>query len=143
MKDVLAEDLAAASILESVHEVADFIRLNGTWEGGTKELTREAKIDGVSPVIFGKYLAQHSMFLEKNGVRYSKVHLFWNAGDPGAYQPDDGMTPVTAIIRAAYSFHSRHCCHPYGEITGWLSARRIQAAALIMLPDGHELILSP
>lgn len=34
----------------------------------------EAGIDGVSPAVFGKYLAQHSMILEKNGVRYSKRH---------------------------------------------------------------------
>ena len=34
----------------------------------------KAGIDGVSPAVFGKYLAQHSMFLEKNGVRYSKRH---------------------------------------------------------------------
>lgn len=34
----------------------------------------EVGIDGVSPAVFGKHLAQHSMFLEKNGVRCSKRH---------------------------------------------------------------------
>ena len=35
---------------------------------------REAGIDDVSPAVYGKYLAQHSKFLERNGVRYSKRH---------------------------------------------------------------------
>lgn len=40
----------------------------------TGELMGEAGIDGVSPAVFGKYLAQLSMLPEKNGVRYSKRH---------------------------------------------------------------------
>lgn len=51
---------------------AIFIRSSCAWEGRTKELMGEPGIDSVSPTVFGKYLAQHSMFLEKNGVRYSK-----------------------------------------------------------------------
>ena len=74
VKDVPAEELAAASVPACIYEVADFIRSSGAWEGRTKELMEEAGIDGVSPAVFGKYLAQHSMFLEKNGVRYSKRH---------------------------------------------------------------------
>ena len=74
VKDVPAEELAAASVPRCIGEVADFIRHNGTWEGRTGDLMLEAGIQGVSPAVFGKYLAQHSMFLEKNGVRYSKRH---------------------------------------------------------------------
>lgn len=74
VKDVPAEELAVASVPACIYEVADFIRSNGTWEGRTKELMGEAGINGVSPAVFGKYLAQHSMFLEKNGVCYSKRH---------------------------------------------------------------------
>lgn len=74
VKDVPAEELAAASVPACIYEVADFIHSSGAWEGRTKELMEEAGIDGVSPAVFGKYLAQHSMFLEKNGVRYSKRH---------------------------------------------------------------------
>lgn len=74
VKDVPAEELAVASVPACVYEVAGFIRSSGAWEGKTKELMAEAGIDGVSPAVFGKYLAQHSIFLEKNGVRYSKRH---------------------------------------------------------------------
>lgn len=74
MKDVPAEELAVASVPACIYEVVDFIRSNGAWEGKTKELMREAGIESVSPAVFGKYLAQHSMFLEKSGVRYSKRH---------------------------------------------------------------------
>lgn len=69
-----AKDLAAASIPACTHETVNFIQPNGSWEGRTRELMREAGIDGVSPAVYGKYLAQHSMFLERNGVRYSKRH---------------------------------------------------------------------
>lgn len=74
VKDVPAEELAAASAPRCISEVMDFMRHNSTWEGRTGELMLEAEIQGVSPAVFGKYLAQHSMFLEKNGVRYSKRH---------------------------------------------------------------------
>lgn len=72
VSDRCAKDLAAASIPTCVHEVVDFIQANGSWEGRTRELMREAGIDDVSPAVYGKYLAQHSKFLERNGVRYSK-----------------------------------------------------------------------
>ena len=74
VKDVPAEELAVASVPACIYEVADFIRSSGAWEGRTKELMGEVGIDGVSVAVFGKYLAQHSMFLEKNGVLYSKRH---------------------------------------------------------------------
>ncbi|WP_314010208.1 hypothetical protein [Cryptobacterium curtum] len=69
-----AKDLAAASIPACIHETVGFIQANGSWEDRTRELMREAGIDDVSPAVYGKYLAQHSMFLERNGVRYSKRH---------------------------------------------------------------------
>lgn len=74
VSDMGAKDLAAASIPACTHETVNFIQPNGSWEGRTRELMREAGIDGVSPAVYGKYLAQHSMFLERNGVRYSKRH---------------------------------------------------------------------
>ena len=74
VKDVSAEELAVASVPACIYEVVDFIRSNVTLEGRTKELMKEIGIDGVTPAVFGKYLAQHSMFLEKNGVRFSRRH---------------------------------------------------------------------
>lgn len=74
VKDVPAEELAVASVPAYIYEVAGFIRSSDAWEGRTKELMEEIGSDGVSPAVFGKHLAQHSMFLEKNGVRYSKRH---------------------------------------------------------------------
>ena len=74
VKDVPAEELAVASVPACIYEVADFILSSGAWEGRTKKLMGEAGIDNVSPAFFGKYLAQHFRFLEKNGVRYSKRH---------------------------------------------------------------------
>lgn len=68
------EELAVAIVLACIYEVAGFIRSSGAWEGRTKDLMEEIEIDGVSPAVFSKYLAQHSMFLEKNGVRYSRRH---------------------------------------------------------------------
>lgn len=75
MEDEQAEELVVASVPAwRLYEVVDFIRSNGTWEGRTNELMGEVGIDGVSPAVFGKYLAQHSKFLEKNGVRFFKHH---------------------------------------------------------------------
>ena len=74
VEDVQAEELVVASVPACVYEVVDFIRSNGTWEGRTNELIGEVGIDGVSPAVFGKYLAQHSKFLEKDGVRFFKRH---------------------------------------------------------------------
>lgn len=60
VKDVSAEELAVASAPACIYEVAGFIRSGGTWEGRTKELMGEVGIDGVSPAVFGKFLAQHT-----------------------------------------------------------------------------------
>lgn len=97
VKDFPAEELAAASIPRCIGEVVDFIRHNGTWEGRTGDLMPEAGIQGVSSAVFGKYLAQHSMFLEKNGVRYSKRHAssgslvtLERAGDDDGNDGNDG-----------------------------------------------------
>ncbi len=97
VKDVPAEELAAASVPRCIGEVVGFMRHNGTWEGRTGDLMLEAGIQGVSPAVFGKYLAQHSMFLEKSGVRYSKRHTssgslvkLEHIGDDDGYDGYDG-----------------------------------------------------
>lgn len=75
VKDVPAEELAVASVLACVYEVADFIRSNGTWEGRANELMGEVGINGVSPAVFGKYLTQHSMFWRRTGCVFpSAIH---------------------------------------------------------------------
>lgn len=61
VSDMGAKDLAVASIPACIHETVNFIQLNGSWEGRTRELMREAGIGDVSPAVYGKYLAQHSI----------------------------------------------------------------------------------
>ena len=80
----------------------------------------EVGIDGVSPAVFGKYLAQHSMFPEENGVRYSKRHASSGSlvtleriGDGGGND-----TAMTASLRAGNSCHSRHSRHFLGRLLG-------------------------
>lgn len=51
VSDRCAKDLAAVSIPTCVHEVVDFIQANGSWEGRTRELMREAGIDDVLPAV--------------------------------------------------------------------------------------------
>ena len=61
VSDMGAKDLAVASIPACIHETVNFIQPNGSWEGRTRELMREVGIDDVSPAVYGKYLAQHSI----------------------------------------------------------------------------------
>lgn len=72
VKDSSMEEIAAARIPVCVSQVVDFTRQNGTWEGQTSELLAEIGSGDVSVASFGKFLAQHSAHLEKNGIRYSK-----------------------------------------------------------------------
>lgn len=74
VKDVTAEELATQSIPPYIYEVVAFTRRNGGYAGKTTELTREIGVDDVKPSVFGKRLAQHSMFLEKSGVRFTRDH---------------------------------------------------------------------
>lgn len=71
VKDTGREELAAASIPACVNQAIGFVHRNGTWEGQTSELLAEIGGD-ISVASFGKFLAQHSAHLEKNGIRYSK-----------------------------------------------------------------------
>ncbi|MEE0663652.1 MAG: hypothetical protein UDC04_04070, partial [Collinsella bouchesdurhonensis] len=42
--------------------------------GSIGELMEAAAIDGVTAATFGKFLAQHSVFMRLRGVAYSKKH---------------------------------------------------------------------
>ena len=79
----------------------------------------EVGIDGVSPAVFGKFLAQHSMFLEKNGVRYSKRHT--SSGSLVTLErigEDDDNDNNAAIIRTGNTCHSHHSCRFRDRLLG-------------------------
>lgn len=57
-------------------KVAEFMALNNneSWQGPIGGLIRAVEVDGVTTATFGKFLAQHSVFMRSRGVIYSKRH---------------------------------------------------------------------
>lgn len=47
---------------------------NRSWSGSIGELMESAAIEGVTAATFGKFLAQHSVFMRLRGAVYSKKH---------------------------------------------------------------------
>lgn len=47
---------------------------NGLWCGSIGELIEAAAVEGVTTATFGKFLAQHSVFMRLRGVAYNKKH---------------------------------------------------------------------
>lgn len=45
-----------------------------SWRGSVGELIKAAAVEGVTTATFGKFLAQHSVFMRSRGVAYSKKH---------------------------------------------------------------------
>ena len=70
------EELEEREIPDCVLRVVDFMT-NSTdelWSGTVGELIEAAAVDGVTTATFGKFLAQHSVFMRLRGVAYNKKH---------------------------------------------------------------------
>lgn len=44
------------------------------WSGSVSKLIEAAVVEGVTTATFGKFLAQHSVFMQSRGVAYGKRH---------------------------------------------------------------------
>ena len=70
------EELEERDVPDCVLRVLEFINAlgEGVWRGSVGELIEAAEISGITTAIFGKFLAQHSVFMRLRGVAYSKKH---------------------------------------------------------------------
>ena len=70
------EELEEREIPDCVLRVVEFMtaNANGLWCGSVGELIEAATVDGVTTATFGKFLAQHSVFMRLRGVAYNKKH---------------------------------------------------------------------
>ena len=70
------EELEERDVPDCVLKVIEFVSgsTNRLWSGSIGELMESAAIEGVSAAAFGKFLAQHSVFMRLRGVVYSKKH---------------------------------------------------------------------
>ena len=70
------EELEERDILDCVLKVVLFVmkRDDQSWSGSVGGLMEAVEIEGVTAAAFGKFLAQHSVFMRLRGVAYSKKH---------------------------------------------------------------------
>ena len=70
------EELEERDVPDCVLRVVEFIAASETesWCGSVGELIEAAAVDGVTIATFGKFLAQHSVFMRLRGIVYSKKH---------------------------------------------------------------------
>lgn len=74
------EELEEREVPDCVLRVVDFMKgcVAPSWHGSVGELIEAAEVEGVTTAMFGKFLAQHSVFMQLRGVAYTKKHT--NAG---------------------------------------------------------------
>ncbi len=70
------EELEERDVPDCVLRVLEFINEHeeGAWSGSVGELIEAAEVSGVTMATFGKFLAQHSVFMRLRGIAYSKKH---------------------------------------------------------------------
>lgn len=70
------EELEERDVPSCVLRVLEFmnVREEGAWSGSVGELIEAAEVSGVTTATFGKFLAQHSVFMRLRGIAYSKKH---------------------------------------------------------------------
>lgn len=70
------EELEERDVPGCVLRVLEFmnVREEGFWSGSVGELIEAAEVSGVTTATFGKFLAQHSVFMRLRGIAYSKKH---------------------------------------------------------------------
>lgn len=70
------EELEERDVPGCVLRVLEFmnVREEDVWSGSVGELIEAAEVSGVTTATFGKFLAQHSVFMRLRGIMYSKKH---------------------------------------------------------------------
>ena len=70
------EELEERDVPSCVLRVLEFMnaREEDVWSGSVGELIEAAEVSGVTTATFGKFLAQHSVFMRLRGIAYSKKH---------------------------------------------------------------------
>ena len=70
------EELEERDIPDCVLKVVEFMMERGeqSWSGSVGGLMEAAEVEGVTTAPFGKFLAQHSVFMRLRGIAYSKKH---------------------------------------------------------------------
>lgn len=70
------KELEERDVPGCVLRVLEFMnaREEGVWNGSVGELIEAAEASGVTTATFGKFLAQHSVFMRLRGIAYSKKH---------------------------------------------------------------------
>lgn len=70
------EELEERDIPDCVLKVVGFAmeHIGHSWSGSVGELIKAAEVENVTTATFGKFLAQHSVFMRLRGVAYSKKH---------------------------------------------------------------------
>lgn len=70
------EELEERDVPGCVLRVLEFMnaREEGFWSGSVGELIEASEVNGVTTATFGKFLAQHSVFMRLRGIAYSKEH---------------------------------------------------------------------
>lgn len=70
------EELEERDVPGCVLRVLEFMNVHeeGVWSGSVGELIEAAEVNGVTTATFGKFLAQHSVFMRLRGITYSKKH---------------------------------------------------------------------
>lgn len=70
------EELEERDIPGCVLRVLEFMnaREEDVWSGSVSELIEATEVSGVTTATFGKFLAQHSIFILLRGIAYSKKH---------------------------------------------------------------------
>ena len=67
------EELEERNIPDEVLKAIEFMRhYNGVFEGSTTDLYNKIGITDITPIAFGKRLAQHKPFMEGRGVNFSR-----------------------------------------------------------------------
>lgn len=70
------EELEERDVPDCVLRVIEFMAesANASWSGSIGELMNSVAIENVTAATFGKFLAQHSVFMRLRGIVYSKKH---------------------------------------------------------------------
>lgn len=70
------EEFEEREISDCVLKVVEFMmeKDEQSWNGSVGGLMEAAEVEGVNTATFGKFLAQHSVFMRLRGIAYSKKH---------------------------------------------------------------------
>lgn len=98
------EELEERDIPDCVLKVVEFMRANdvGAWSGSVGKLIDATAVKGATVATFGKFLAQHSVFMRLRGIAYSKKHTGTGKWSHWKEPRMKGVKAMKALMR--YSF---------------------------------------